>query len=66
MRTRPNPQEPRFLLASLGAVSLCGANDQIAKRVAGWRGKVDINGQLGSLFKYGPVFRRFASESGSY
>ena len=44
------PQDQATLLLERSINHYRGANDQIAKRVAGWRGKVDINGQLGSLF----------------
>src|SRR5207244_2749594 len=44
------PQDQATLLLERSINHYRGANDQIAKRVDGWRGKVDISGQLGSLF----------------
>jgi|SRR5207245_6370458 len=44
------PQDQATLLLERSINHYRGANDQIAKRVAGWRGKVDINGPLGSLY----------------
>jgi hypothetical protein len=44
------PQEQATLLLERSVNHYRGANDQIAKRVAGWQGKVFISNQLGSLF----------------
>jgi len=44
------PQDQASLLLERSINHYRGANDQIAKRVAGWQGKVYISGQLGSLF----------------
>ena len=44
------PQSQATLLLERSINHYRGANDQIAKRVAGWHGKVSIDGQLGSLF----------------
>jgi hypothetical protein len=44
------PQDQATLLLERSINHYRGANDQIAKRVAGWEGKVYIVNQLGSLF----------------
>jgi hypothetical protein len=44
------PQDQATLLLERSVNHYRGANDQIAKRVSGWQGKVDLNGHLGSLF----------------
>src|SRR5436190_6078506 len=47
---RMSPQDQATLLLERSINHYRGANDQIAKRVAGWQGKVYIVNELGSLF----------------
>jgi len=44
------PQNQAILLLERSINHYRGANDQIAKRVNGWQGKVSISNQLGDLF----------------
>lgn len=44
------PQDQATLLLERSVNHYRGANDQIAKRITAWQGKVYISGQLGSLF----------------
>jgi hypothetical protein len=47
------PQSQAEFLLERSINHYAGANDQIAARVSGWRGKIALNGRLNSLFSMG-------------